>query len=158
VPVALDEEGAMYKRIVVPIYHYGRLDPALAFASEMATVTQRPLHLVGILDTRQFVHLGPHGPSVAIESFRRHSVTARAAIAEELRAIERALSDLGILVTHEVRQGIPEFELPSALRAGDLVVTTMDDCVQLGCDQRHSSSFEVLALPELSPEPTASAL
>ena len=145
----------MYTRIVVPIDHSHHPETPLAHASEMARLTLTPIHLVGIIDTRQFIHLGPHGPSVDVQSFRRHASAARASVAEELREIEASLSGQGVAVTHEGRQGVPEFELPASLRMGDLVVTSADQCVRLKDEQRHQREFEILALPETVTASTA---
>ena len=145
----------MYTRIVVPIERGGLPESVLAYATELARLTRTSLHLIGIVDTQEFIHLGAHGPCVDVESFRRHTFSARASAAEELREIEASLSNQGLLVTHEVRHGIPEFELPASLRTGDLVVTDADHWMRLKNERRHHRQIEILALPEAQSASTA---
>jgi len=40
--------------------------------------------------------------------------------------VANALTARGFQVTHEIRQGLLRFELPAALRPGDLVVTSIE--------------------------------
>ena len=51
---------------------------------------------------------------------------AHSAASDYVSAVANALTARGFQVTHDIRQGLLRFELPAALRPGDLIVTTIE--------------------------------
>ena len=69
-----------------------------------------------------------------------HIASAHGQARDYVAAVANALTARGFQVTHEIRQGLLQFELPAAMRPGDLIVTSVQTRVGRGERLRRSSS------------------
>lgn len=114
----------MYTRIVVPLECDSTDHAALNVAQDRARHYECPIHLIGFVDVSHLVRVGCHGPAMDVTACRTTLPDAHAAARDYVTSVANALVARGYQVTYEIRQGLRRFELPAALRAGDLIVTS----------------------------------
>jgi len=114
----------MFTRIVVPLECDSTDRAALNIAQDRARQYRCPIHLIRFVDISHLVRIGCHGPAMDVTACRTTLPDAHAAARDYVSSVANALTARGYQVTHEIRQGLLRFELPAALRAGDLIVTT----------------------------------
>jgi hypothetical protein len=116
----------MFTRIVVPLECNGADHAALDIAQDRARLYDCPIHLIRFVDVSHLVRIGGHGPTLDLATCRTTLPAEHATAKDYVTAVANALTARGFQVTHEIRQGLLRFELPAALRPGDLVVTTIE--------------------------------
>lgn len=116
----------MFTRIVVPLECNSADNPALEMAQDRARLYSCPIHLIRFVDVSHLVRIGGHGPALDLATCRTTLPAEHAAAKDYATAVANALTARGFRVTHEIRQGLLRFELPAALRPGDLIVTTIE--------------------------------
>lgn len=113
----------MYTRVLVPLDGSTDDETALALVETAASSAACPVHLVSFIDVSPLTHFGVHGPTVNIAQYCVRIPPALHKAERYLKFVAQALTDRGICATYEIRRGLLEFELPAAIRPGDLVVT-----------------------------------
>ncbi len=122
----------MFMRIVVPL-EGNRGDLAtLDVAQERARQYTCPIHLIRFVDVSHLVRIGCHGPAMDVSACRTTLPDAHGQARDYVAAVANALTARGFRVTHEIRQGLLQFELPAAMRPGDLIVTSVETRVGRG--------------------------
>ena len=99
--------------------------PALARAEQASRVGSLPIHLICFIDIDPLIHFGANGPAVDISRYRERVPRARNEAERYLKLVAQKLNARGIRVTYEIRTGSLRFEMPAAIRPGDLVVTNI---------------------------------
>jgi len=121
----------MFKRILVLLDRQENVDAVLARAEKAARKLGCPVHLVCMIDVSPLTHCGAHGPCIDVSRYRAQVPSEHASAHRYLRSVAKTLSDRGLEVTYDVRPGLLAFELPAAVRPGDLVVTESQQCLEL---------------------------
>jgi hypothetical protein len=114
----------MFTRIVVPLEGDSTDRAALNVAADRARQYGCPIHVIGFVDVSHLVRIGCHGPAMDVTACRTTLPDTHAAARDYVTSVANALTARGYQVTYEIRQGLRRFELPAALRAGDLIVAT----------------------------------
>jgi nucleotide-binding universal stress UspA family protein len=111
----------MYTRIVVPLDGSDVAEQALESATEMARLTDAPIHLVRILDLHASGSTYVFGYMVEAPDagyFKAEQEVAAQYLAETALLLEQQ----GLAVTHELRHGSAAAGIVEVLEAGDLLV------------------------------------
>lgn len=113
----------MVERIVVPFDQTGIDEAVLARAETAARVSACPIHLICFVDVNKLAHFGAHGPVIERSTYCEQMPQAHETAQQCIASVAQQLTDRGNCVTYELRTGLLKFELPAALRPGDIVVT-----------------------------------
>ena len=119
-----------HKRIVVLLDETDFDHPELARAEAAARAANCPIHLIGFIDVNPLVHFGAHGPTIERSRYCRLVPRAYEAAERYLKSVAQKLTAKGHWVTYEIRTGLLQFELPAALKPGDLLFTSSERCMQ----------------------------
>ena len=112
----------MYQRIVVPLDGSELAERALPKAEELARLAGAPLHLVRVVDVARLGRYGLYGLAIEASALELALEDERNAAQDYLERKQRELSERGVSVTVELREGVVTRELLLLMRPGDVVV------------------------------------
>lgn len=112
----------MYRRIVVPLDGSALAEAALPQAIDLARLTGVPLHLLRVVDYLRLERYGPYALALEYSPVEPVLATEQTEATGYLSEVAERLTDDGLTVASEVRQGRVAREVVAAATPGDVIV------------------------------------